>query len=165
MTNAITDPAQKIIIHVPSGTTKVTATFVITINPMAAPTSFIVRQSLYYFEKVISSLQSCDTKCPEVTGATTGVTIGANPPACLVCQTSLFQLYKNGECQCKTGYYYDASLVCQPCTDAICATCTAAVAPATTTTCTACVPDATLLVSGVCVCNDGFYKNPTTNAC
>ena len=162
----MTNPAQKIVLHVSPGTTKVIATFVITIDPMATPASFFVRQSLFYFDKVVDSLLSCNTKCPEVAGATTGVGIGTSPPTCLFCQTSLSQVYKNGQCKCKTGFYYDASLVCQPCTDPNCATCSPPTGGASTTICTECLPIATLNErTKICECNKGVYLNTRTYAC
>lgn len=85
------------IIHVLPGTTKITAVFEITINTITVtPTVLTVKQGLYYFDKVVSGTQTCATTCPEVAGATTGVSTGANPPACQICQTNLFRYYRNG---------------------------------------------------------------------
>lgn len=42
---------------------------------MSTPDKFYVKEGLYYYDKVISNTQTCERNCPEVTGATTGVSL------------------------------------------------------------------------------------------
>lgn len=166
MINGVTYPAVpvttdstfgQVIFHVPLGTTSIATN--LTLFGLTTGADAVVQEGLYQYSNVVSNAQ-CTTSCPNVTGFTTGVDPTSNPPACLLCDTSLNLVYSNGVCACKPYYFVDASNngTCQPCSDPLCVTCVT-----TSTTCTMCSGNSTLVTSSTsatsCVCIDGFYRS------